>query len=177
MRLLFLPLLCLGLASCALQPAAGPEAAVVVPEELQTTFIVVRHAEKATDDPRDPALAAAGQSRARALAELLDTVPVDAVYATPTRRARETAAPLAAAKTLEVRDYDPALAPSELATMLHIRHAGNTVLLVGHSNTVPGIVTALCACPVEPLSEDDFGDLYQVRIAAGGDATLEHGRY
>ena len=177
MRLLFLPLLLVGLAACALHPGARPGAAQQAAADLQTTFIVVRHAEKASDDPHDPALDADGQDRAQALARVLEQTPVKAVYATPTRRTRETASPLAADKALEVRDYDPELAASELATMLHIRHAGETVLLVGHSNTVPGIVTALCACPVEPLTEEDYGDLYLVRIAAGGDATLERERF
>jgi len=177
MRLLFLPLLLVGLAACATHPAAGPDATAQATQELQTTFIVVRHAEKASDGAQDPALDADGRERAQALAQALADVPLKAVYATPTRRTRETAAPVAAAKALEVRDYDPALAASELATMLHIRHAGDTVLLVGHSNTVPGIVTALCACPVEPLTEQDYGDLYLVRIAAGGEATLEHDRF
>src|SRR5690625_3062380 len=170
MRLLFLPLMLVALAGCVLPPAGDPSAAEarLVPGELQTTFIVVRHAEKASNDPEDPALDADGQARAQALAEVLADVSLKAVYATPTRRTRETAAPVAAEKGLEVRDYDPALAASELATMLHIRHAGDTVLLVGHSNTVADIVTALCACPVEPLTEEDYGDLFRIRIAAGG---------
>ena len=177
MRLLFLPLLLVGLAACALHPGARPGAAQQAAADLQTTFIVVRHAEKASDNPDDPALDADGQARAVALAQALAEVPVTAVYATPTRRTRETAAPLAADKALEVRDYDPALAASELATMLHIRHAGDTVLLVGHSNTVPAIVTALCACPVDPMTEAEYGDLFQVRIAAGGDAALKRSRF
>lgn len=177
MRLLFVPLLLVGLAGCALLPATGPDTLAAPTQELQTTFIVVRHAEKATDNPDDPALDERGQARARSLAEALANVPLTAVYATPTLRTRQTAAPVAADKALEVRDYDPALAASELATMLHIRHAGDTVLLVGHSNTVPGIVTALCACPVDPLTEADYGDLYQVRIDAGGEATLERSRF
>lgn len=178
MRLLFLPLLLVALAGCALHPSGllEPQAQDGA-QELQTTFIVVRHAEKSAGEPVDPPLDANGQARAQALAQALSKVPLQAVYSTPTRRTRETAAPVAAAKALEVRDYDPELAPSELATMLHIRHAGDTVLLVGHSDTVPGIVTALCACPVEPMTEEDYGDLFLVRIAAGGDARLERGRF
>lgn len=179
MRLLLLPLMLVGLAACSLLPVsdAPPREARAAQAELETTFIVVRHAEKASDGGDDPALDRNGQARARALAKALADVPVKAVYATPTRRTRETAAPVAADKALEVRDYDPALAASELATMLHIRHAGDTVLLVGHSNTVPDIVTALCACPVEPMTEDEYGDLFRVRIAAGGSASLERGRF
>lgn len=179
MRLLLLPLMLVGLAACALQPASDLVALqpAATPVELETTFIVVRHAEKADDQPDDPSLDADGRDRAGALAQALAAVPLKAVYATPTRRTRETAAPVAADKSLEVRDYDPAMAASELATMLHIRHAGDTVLLVGHSNTVPDIVTALCACPVEPLTEDEYGDLFRVRIASGGNATLERERF
>lgn len=177
MRLLFVPMLLAGLAGCALLPAAGPDTTAAATQELQTTFIVVRHAEKATDDPEDPALDRRGQERAQSLAKVLASVPLQAVYATPTRRTRQTAAPVATAKALEVRDYDPQLAASELATMLHIRHAGDTILLVGHSNTVPGIVTALCACPVDPLTEAEYGDLYQVRIGADGEATLQRSRF
>lgn len=179
MRLLLPLLLLAALAGCALHPAGsplGPKARGDA-QELQTTFIVVRHAEKSAEDPEDPRLDAGGQARAQALAAALADVPLKAIYSTPTRRTRETAAPAAAAKALEVRDYDPALAPSELATMLHIRHAGDTVLLVGHSNTVPDIVTALCACPVEAMSEAEYGDLFRVRIASGGKATLERDRF
>lgn len=180
MRLLLLPLLLVALAGCALQPSGLRELqAQEGTQELQTTFIVVRHAEKsaAAEHAQDPPLDQDGQARAQALAQTLADVPLQAVYSTPTRRTRETAAPVAAAMGLEVRDYDPGLAPSELATMLHIRHAGDTVLLVGHSNTVPGIVTALCACPVDPMTEEEYGDLFMVRIAAGGDARLERGRF
>lgn len=179
MRLLLLPLLLVGLAGCALHPAdrlSAPQARAGA-QELQTTFIVVRHAEKSSEEPEDPRLDADGQDRARALADVLADVPLTAIYSTPTRRTRETAAPIAAAKALEVRYYDAGLAPSELATMLHIRHAGDTVLLVGHSNTVPGIVTALCACPVDPMTEAEYGDLFRVRIAAGGEAKLERARF
>lgn len=180
MRLLFLPLLLAGLSACATSFTGGalgdtgPQQAIDAP---QTVFIVVRHAEKGDDDPQDPALDAAGQARAEALSRVLADTALNAVYATPTRRTRATAAPVAAGRSLEVRDYDPALPASELATMLHIRHAGHTVLLVGHSNTVPDIVTALCACPVAPIDESRYGDLFRVRIDAGGSATLQRGRF
>lgn len=173
-------LLSLMLAGCAAQPPRAPSAAVTSPDPPQTAFLVVRHAEKIEqdpDDPDDPALDASGLRRADALAELLAKVPLSAVYATPTRRARQTAEPLARRHGLEVRDYDPAQPPSALATVLHTRHAGATVLVVGHSNTVPGIVSALCACPMAPLTEQDYGDLFEVRIAANGASTLDRRRF
>ena len=44
------------------------------------TFVVVRHAEKATDDPENPGLSAAGQARATALAERLRDAPMVEVF-------------------------------------------------------------------------------------------------
>jgi hypothetical protein len=41
------------------------------PDGGPTTVAVVRHAERADDDPRDPHLSAAGHARAEALAEAL----------------------------------------------------------------------------------------------------------
>jgi phosphohistidine phosphatase SixA len=60
-----------------------------------TTVIIVRHAEKATDDARDPSLSPAGQHRAQALASALGDAGVTALYATQYKRTRATAEPLA----------------------------------------------------------------------------------
>ena len=50
----------------------------------------------------DPGLAPEGHDQARRLAEWLQGGPVDAVWSSPLRRARETAAPLAAALGVDV---------------------------------------------------------------------------
>ncbi|MDH5824120.1 phosphoglycerate mutase family protein [Luteimonas sp. RD2P54] len=171
MRITMTALLLLFLAACS---GGAPERRATAPEPIETTFIVVRHAEKSAEDPRDPSLDASGGRRASALAAQLAERPLSAIYASTTRRARQTAAPTAERQGLEIRQYDPARPVSELATVLHTRHAGGTVLVVGHSNTVPGIVAALCACQVAPLDEDDYGDLYEVRIGADGGAELRH---
>lgn len=64
----------------------------------------VRVDEGATDGPADPHLASAGVQQAVALAEWLATGghPIHAVWSSPMRRARETAAPLAARLGLPV---------------------------------------------------------------------------
>jgi probable phosphoglycerate mutase len=69
-------------------------------------LLLIRHAlpvrrENAVG-PADPELSEAGHAQARLLAEYLGTEHLDAVYASPLRRARQTAAPLADAKQLEV---------------------------------------------------------------------------
>lgn len=63
-------------------------------------LIFVRHAlplrvERA-DGPADPPLAPAGREQARRVAEWLSQETLDGIIASPSRRARETAAPLAA---------------------------------------------------------------------------------
>lgn len=166
MRPLLPMLLCL-LAGCATTPPAATD----------TVFLVVRHAEKAAGAGRDPLLSEAGRSRARSLAALLGDAPLRAVYATSTHRARDTAAPTAQRRGLQVREYDGTRPPSETATLLHMRHAGQQVLMVGHSDTVPALVASLCACPVAPLDDGAYGDLYEVRIGADGHATLQRRRF
>jgi len=67
----------------------------------------IRHAEPERIEsgrgvPADPALTATGRHQADRLAAWLATEPVDVVVSSPQRRARETAAPIAAAHGLEV---------------------------------------------------------------------------
>ena len=51
-----------------------------------TVFVIVRHAEKASNDPKDPSLSEAGHARARRLTERLAVQRMTAVYATGYRR-------------------------------------------------------------------------------------------
>ncbi len=68
-------------------------------------LILVRHAlpvrRELTDGPADPELADDGHAQARLLADYLATEHIDAIYTSPLRRARETAAPLADRTGLE----------------------------------------------------------------------------
>ena len=136
----------------------------------EATFLVVRHAEKATDpgSPRDPPLSAAGEARARALATRLSATPLVAVYATPWRRTRDTAAAAAAAHRLAVRSEDPPDDATAYARTLRARHRAGTVLIVGHSNTVPALVAALCDCDAPALGDADYGDLFLIEPVANG---------
>ena len=81
-------------------------------------LLLIRHAlplrvEKRDGTPADPPLSAEGVRQAARLAAWLGRERVDAVYASPLRRARETAGPLAAAHGHEVRiepgvvEFDP----------------------------------------------------------------------
>lgn len=160
-------LLTIVLGGCATAPAStqGP------------VFIVVRHAEKAGDDPRDPSLSTAGLQRAQRLAELLAESPLSAAYATEYRRTQQTAQPAATARGLSVMPYAADQAAAEFAAMVRRTHPRGAVLIVGHSNTVPGIVSALCGCSVDPIGDDDYGNLYRVGFGRDGHPALLRERY
>lgn len=125
------------------------------------TLLLVRHAEKGADDPRDPLLTPAGGARAQRLAAELRDAPLVAVYSTDTRRTRATATPAAQAHGLDVTPYDPRDAAA-LAGELRARHPRGLVLVVGHSNTLPALAAALCGCTVAPMAEHEYGLRYRL---------------
>ena len=157
MRKLLLLLAILLPGACATQPPA--------PDGVR--FIVVRHAEKATDDPRDPSLSEAGQRRAQALARRLEGTSLQAIYVTEFRRTAQTAAPTAAAHGLVPTGYAAKANAGEFAAQLRRMHANGDVLIVGHSNTVPGIAAALCACDVAAMDESEYDRIAIIDIPAG----------
>lgn len=155
-------------AGCASQPAARTQAA-----DAGAVFVLVRHAEKAKDDPKDPTLSQAGVTRAQRLAESLAKRHVVAAYATKYRRTRLTAAPTVMSHHLDLRTYDASLPATEFARQLRESHPEGTVLVVGHSNTIPDLAAALCACEVAPMREDEFDRRIEIRVAADGSARME----
>ncbi len=159
-----LPLLFAICACASMEPSAG------------ASFVVVRHAEKVDDGSRDPALSARGRIRAQALAQQLGDAPLVAVYSTAFRRTQQTAQPAASMHRIPVTTYDASTPAVELAASLRARYSSGTVLVVGHSNTVPGIAAALCTCRVAALGEDDYDATMTVHIDPAGRALLDVGQ-
>ncbi len=129
-----------------------------VDESRTPGWYVMRHLEKA--DGQDPALSEEGARNARRLASWFAADRPTAIYVSATRRARETAAPLAARLGLTAQEYDPRDTPGLIA---RARAEKGTVLIVGHSNTVPEIVAQLGGARPADLAETDFGDIFRVR--------------
>ncbi len=159
------------LAALSILLAARPAAA-------QRAVFVVRHAEKASDanDPGVP-LSPAGRARAKKLAAVLAKSGVTAIYSTDTVRTLGTAEPLARALKMTVRKYaakgaDGKPDPAPLVRMLRGEHARDAVLVVGHGDTVPGLLAALgCAEKIE-IPAGEYDDLFVVVPASAGAATL-----
>ena len=145
--------------------------------EAAATFVIVRHAEKSTDDPQDPSLSETGKARAQSLARLLADTPLSAAYATGYRRTQQTAQPAADAHGVKITIYDAKLPATTFAAQLRAAHAHGTVLVVGHSNTVPDIVAALSGQPVDAMSDDQYDLVYRVGTGPDDKTTLTRDRY
>lgn len=135
-----------------------------------TTFILVRHAEKSKDDPRDPSLSEEGIKRAEALNAMLRQADIAALYSSPYKRTKSTVQPIADAKGLEINTYDPRSAAFLEDIMKKFK--GKTIVISGHSNTTPNVVNALIGeDKFKQLSEDDYGKIYIVSVTEIGKGT------
>lgn len=143
-------------------PLAAAVLLAAVPVSGQvTTVLVVRHAEKMASGGKDPHLSRAGRLRAQDLAHAAGASGVTAIYATNFLRTQETVAPLAAALGLTPIVMDAGLT-EQLVEDIRNNRRGQTVLVCGHSNTVPDIVEGLSGVVVEPIPDARYDGLYVV---------------
>ncbi|WP_017931497.1 phosphoglycerate mutase family protein [Robiginitomaculum antarcticum] len=132
-------------------------------EDTAQQIYLVRHAEKILD-VEDPALTSKGQERAQALAVRLDgiTIDIDGIYSSDYRRTRDTAAPLAASKGLEVQLYDPRDLP---ALAQRLKATCKVCVVVGHSNTTPQLSVELGGKSGGEINEaSEYDRLYLIVI-------------
>lgn len=145
-------------ALAALLPLAAG-CAYVAPLQEAPTFYVMRHL-NTPEGVRDPDLTPEGQRQAQRLADQFGAAPPASIFVSSTKRAQQTAAPLAAKLGITPRVYDPSDTPGLVA---EVQKEPPPVLIVGHSNTVPDIITALGGTAPAPLVHEDFGDVWTVR--------------
>lgn len=148
-------------------------AVLVVPSVASAQMVIlVRHAERADGGgpaatammaQADPELSAVGKARALTLAAMLKDAGVTKIFTTQYKRTIDTAAPLAGVlrltpETIESRD--------QASLVAKIRaHTTGTVLVVGHSNSVPAIIKALGG-PDVTIGESEYDNLFF--LAPGG---------
>ncbi len=155
----------------ALLAVAGFSSRAVLAQDAPVVVYLVRHAEK-VDDSRDPLLSPAGTARAQLLAGMLKDAGITHVWSTDYQRTRLTAGPTASALGLKVEIYNPAQ-PAELVARLKATPGRH--LVVGHSNTTPGLVKALGGDPQGEIVDTEYDRLYIVTI--GGAVTSVLLRY
>ena len=144
---------------------------LLVPASSQAqTVILVRHAEKAAVSGDDPPLSALGEARAESLGVVLARADVRAVIVTSRQRTR-----LTAAAVLRVRHLTPVVVPLGDGGAEHVRAVAaavrreprrSVVLVVGHSNTISRIVTALGGPELPDLCDADYSTMFILDLDA-----------
>lgn len=140
------------------------QSGTIPPNKELTIIYLVRHAEKdMTQSTDDPELSPEGKRRAEQLQYLLKDVGISRVYSTDTKRTRATAAPLAAGigKAVEIYGRDSQAFAQSLIGM-----AGERILVVGHSNTVPDMLNVFAGAGTYK-QEEAYGNLFQVILHKG----------
>jgi len=133
------------------------------PAEKITTVILTRHAEKAVSPQDDPPLSAIGKDRAELLVKMLEKSGISAIYSSQYTRNRLTAEPLSRKLGIPVETVD-AKATNKLVDSILTKHAGGTVLVVCHSDTLPEIVRALGGGTIPEIDDLDYDNLYIVNV-------------
>lgn len=151
--------------------AATLGASAIFAQGVPAMVIVVRHAEKATVGGADPSLSDVGQVRAKALAAALVDANVTSVISTTYKRTFETGDVLAMSRKITTEKVAIAGGtPAHIESIVSAvkKHPGEVVLVVGHSNTVPAIVTALGGPKMPDLCDSNYATMFIVRMATDG---------
>jgi broad specificity phosphatase PhoE len=133
--------------------------AFIAPVQPAATFYVMRHLHTPAG-ATDPDLTAEGQRQAQLLANHFASEPPATIFVSNTKRAQQTAAPLAARLGITPIIYDPRDTAGLLSEMVK---EPPPVLVIGHSNTVPDIVAGLGGARPAPLTHEDFGDIWRIK--------------
>ena len=135
-----------------------PAASIAQP----ATVILVRHAEKASATEADPVLSDIGNQRAKDLAVALADAGIGSVVTTNLQRTKLTAAGVLAATKLNpiVVQAGGATHAADVAAAIKARPAGEVVLVVGHSNTVGPIITALGGPKVGNICDSQYSNIF-----------------
>ncbi|WKK77394.2 histidine phosphatase family protein [Marivirga salinae] len=132
-------------------------------ENENKVIYMVRHAEKDMVPKNDPPLTTDGVIRSVDLASWFKNIDIDTVFTTDFVRMRETAKPLAEQQNLELSIYD-AKDFEDFAKQLKKMDA-DTILVVGHSNTILEQIEALdFERPQEEIKEKEYDKIFELRF-------------
>ncbi len=143
-------------------------------ENKMKTIYFVRHAEKDTLIKNDPALTVDGVIRSVDLATWFKKIEVDTILSSDYRRTRETAEPLAEAQGLKVGIYNPS--EYEVFGTKLIEMKADTIVVIGHSNTVLAQIEALgIKKPQSKIEEHEYDKIFEVKLSAKNAVVHQYG--
>jgi len=157
-------------------------------ESRETTVILVRHAEKELTGGDVPLRSPDGVARARDLVDAVRSAGVSVAISSSYKRTRQTIEPAVAALGIPSERVFEILEPERVALEILTKQRGRTILVAGHSNTVPQIVEALGApslCPPFEIDDEhgcmipdpEYHHMFVVTVPSAGPATVVRARY
>ena len=134
---------------------------VTLGQNTITQYYFIRHAEKA-DSSKNPDLSEKGLERAQEWKALFSDINFDAIYSTDFNRTLQTIQPIVAGNNQLLKIYNPKMIDVELFKK---ETQGKTILIVGHSNTVPNMVNQIIKeNKYVDIAENQFGNLYIITL-------------
>jgi len=151
------------------------------------TVFLIRHAEREQEPKQDPPLSKDGVARSTALARLLANAGIKAILTSQYTRTKQTAEPLATKLGLTITPFNLKINPSnpkQIAaestaevTNKILERSGESVLVIGHSNSIPDVIKMLGGDVVPAIDEQKFDDLFIVTVYAKGKAKVIQLKY
>jgi broad specificity phosphatase PhoE len=140
-----------------------------------TTVILIRHAERlTTPGDNNPHLSPAGKARAKLLVHVLSRANVAAIYTSEKIRTKETAQPLAAALGPSPKEKTEA---PDIKEDILLNHAGKTVLVVGHTDTVPDVIGLLGDTGSHEIDDAEFDNMFVATVLGVGKVRVTRLKY
>ena len=133
-----------------------------------TTVVLVRHAERLNNTETTP-LSPSGFQRAGALRRALDSAGIQVIFVTDRLRTQQTADSLRIAHSLPQVQL-PANDTLRFVDSIRAR-AGQKILVVGHSNTIPGIIERLGFSP-PAIGNLEFDKMFVVTLRRNANRLL-----
>lgn len=175
------------LSALLLSLAVFSRAAVAQEEFKPITVFLIRHAEREDEPRQDPPLKKEGVARSQELARLLSGAGIKAIFTSQFTRTKQTAEPLATKLGLTVTSFTLKSNPSnprliaaestqEVAGKI-LERSGESVLVIGHSNSIPDVIKMLGGDTVPTIDERKFDDLFIVTVYAKGKAKVVQLKY
>lgn len=175
------------IASAILLFAVFSPAATAQEEFKPITVFLIRHAERENEPRQDPPLKKEGVARSQELARLLSNAGIKAIFTSQFNRTKQTAEPLATKLGLTATPFTLKSNPSnprEIAaestaevTNKILERAGESVLVIGHSNSIPDVIKMLGGDVVPTIDERKFDDIFIVTVYAKGKARVVQMKY
>ncbi|MBC8345871.1 MAG: histidine phosphatase family protein [Candidatus Marinimicrobia bacterium] len=135
---------------------------------------LIRHAEKMIiEGEKNPELTRAGITRAEALPGALADIETGFIYSSEYTRTQQTVAPLSKVWGREI-SIKTAREP-QLQIEAALSHCDQNVVIAGHSNTIPNLISLFGIQEEIAIEDNQYGDLYIIRWQKGiPSLSIEH---